>query len=106
MYTHILLEVYCEWGMKDRLKECDIPPCNLLEKIPSYQCLFRGCPYVAFTSCENTLCYVGPESRAEELISFGGEMGSEDFEISEWKKICIDKINEAYDEYMNKKYQV
>ena len=103
MYTHVLLEVHCGWEMAKKLDVRDLPPCcEKLEKVPTFQCLFSRCPHAAFTSCENTLCYVGENSEAEELISFGGEMGSTDFEISEWKAICIEKIDEAYDEYMKK----
>lgn len=104
MYTHILLEVYCEWENKKELDMCDLPCGEKSENLPTYQCLFNRCPYVAFTSCENTLCYIGKNSEAEELISFGGEMGDTDLEISEWEKICADKINEAYDEYMRRKH--
>lgn len=103
MYTHIFLEAYCSFDWEAGAEQRDLPPCcSSPEKGPSYQCLFQGCPYATFTSCENTLCYIGANSEAEALISFGGEMGESDSEIRKWKEICSVKISEAFDEYMKK----
>lgn len=75
------------------------------EGIPTYECLTSACPYVSFTKCENSICYVGENSAAEELISFGGDMETTDgcdnaARIDLWRSISIKKVNEAYTEFM------
>ncbi len=92
--NHVLLEVFCR-------KDCQAPGERCPDYCPSqgawagYPCLFHGCKYVDFTSCENTLCYIGPDS--DEV--YGISMGEEE-NLDSWKEIAVRKIDEAYDEYM------
>ena len=102
MFTHILLEVYCTKQMGNNIK-MELPKyCKSVGK-PHYYCLSEKCPYVSFTSHENSLCYINELSEAEEVISFGGDMEinniSKQEAISIWKDIAIKKINEAYEKY-------
>ena len=103
MHSCVLLEVYCRKEKLNNHLECT--DCRCLERSPGYDCLYKHCPYVAFTSCENSLCYVNDKSIAQEIISFGGEMASHPLSVAEgitlWRDISIKKINEAYNEYMN-----
>ena len=58
-----------------------------------------------FTTCENTLCYIGENSDVEYGISFGGEMvaGSKcESQLKEkWQSTALRKIDEAYGDYMD-----
>lgn len=104
MVTHILLEVYCNFDEEhDDSKKLQ---CMDSMRIPSYSCLYNKCPYVVFTSCENAMCYTGEDSTASEVVPFGGEMAvlPADINTSDaiklWEQIAVEKINQAYAEYM------
>ena len=59
-----------------------------------------------FTSCENVLCYVNERSEVEEGVFFGGEMmkAGDDARLLElWKKISLEKIERAYEAYMEQR---
>jgi hypothetical protein len=101
--NHVLLEVYC-W--KDEHPEAPYPPfCPTKGKYAAYPCLFHKCPYVDFTSCEDTLCYIGREADEVYGISFGGDMeeGPSAVGVDTWEQIAVAKIDEAYEEFMAKK---
>lgn len=105
MLNHVLLEVFC---LKNTDANVDAPRpdfCQNKGEYVSYHCLFNKCPYASFTSCENTLCYIGPDSSMEEGILFGGDMeeGNADVGVDQWREIAIAKINEAYEEFMKLK---
>ena len=107
MYSHILLEVYCskEWHEENK----DINNiCYSSELIPSYECLANNCPYAAFTSCENTLCYIGRQSVAHKVISLGEDMEkpiSSNCNINGidlWEEVATEQIDKAYSEFEEK----
>ena len=105
MLNHVLHEVFC---LKNTDENVDAPCpefCQNKGEYASYHCLFHECPYAAFTSCENTLCYIGHDSSMEEGILFGGDMeaGNSNIGIDQWREIAIAKINEAYEEFMKLK---
>ena len=105
--NQILLELFC-MKKTDKCIDAPLPSfCQNNTDIPSYHCLANGCKYVDFTTCENTLCYVGNCSDVEYGISFGGEMvqksDCENLLKEKWKSISVRKIDEAYDEYLNMK---
>lgn len=105
MINHILLEVYClkntDFNVKKPLPEyCANADC------PSYECLRRKCPFLDFTSCENTLCYINQKAEMEKGIIFGGDMetdGDNAQNIKYWKQISADTIIAAYEDYMRQK---
>ena len=73
---------------------------------PGFWCLWNSCPYMDFTSCENGLCYVNERSEVEEGVFFGGEMmkAGDDARLLElWKKISLEKIERAYEAYMEQR---
>ena len=43
------------------------------------------------------------EAVSEKSIAFGGEMLDENKDLFLWKSICSKKIDEAYEEFMDKK---
>ncbi|MBE6949075.1 MAG: hypothetical protein E7456_04440 [Ruminococcaceae bacterium] len=105
MINHILLEVFC-------LKNADFNVNKPLPKYcanadcPSYECIRRKCPFLDFTSCENTLCYINEKSEMEEGILFGGDMesdGDNKHNIERWKQISFNAIIASYEEYMRQK---
>ena len=105
MLNHVLLEVFC---FKNTDANADTPCpefCRNKGKYASYHCLVNRCPYLDFTSCENTLCYIGHESDMERGILFGGDMeaGNPSVGIEQWREISIGKINEAYEQFMEMK---
>lgn len=101
MTAHILLEVYCSahWEVNNS-QGCCVSP----DRQPSYDCLLTKCPYATFTSCENSLCYIGEDSSAREIIAFGGEMESLNRQdaLKIWEQLSKQKINEAYELFMNR----
>ena len=96
MNSRILLEVFCLKDTDENANEKLPPFCCSTEHVPSYGCLFNKCPFAAFTSCENTLCYVGQNSVAEAAVSLGEEHTHA--QISLWEDISLRKIDEAWDE--------
>ena len=105
MINHILLEVFClkntDYNVEKALPEyCSEPDC------PSYDCLRRKCPFLDFTSCENTLCYINEKSEMEEGVLFGGDMeidGDNTYNIERWKRISTDSVLSSYEEYIREK---
>ena len=115
MMSHILLEAYCILERSDKKSEDHTSACVSISGQPSFECFFHKCPYLTFASCENAICYIGDASVAEEIIIFGGEMenvenAGDDMcrkqiisdRTKQWKQISQNKINEAYEEYMDK----
>ena len=102
MISHILLEVVClkntDYNTEKALPEyCSEPDC------PSYDCLRMKCPFVDFTSCENTLCYINEKSEMEEGILFGGDMevdGDNTSNLERWKHISTNAVLSSYEKYM------
>ena len=105
MLNHVLLEVFCLKDT-DRFAQEPIPAdCPSGGAYASYRCLRKKCKYLDFTSCEDTLCYIGPESDMQHGILFGGNMedGDPAVGVDQWREIAITKINEAYEQFMEKK---
>lgn len=103
MMSQVLLELYCfkESGNANATPHPCF--CTSTECIPSYNCIKNQCSFLGYTYCENTLCYTDENAEVLYGISFGGEMEnreSNDRGLKKWKEISIDKINEAYQEYM------
>lgn len=102
---HVLLEVYCENNISE-------PPLCCKDGIgnPGYHCLSENCPNVSYTYAPFELAYTGeygvvPDSNA--WIGFGGDMlpidndDEKEAKLKElWGRICRQKIQEAYEEYM------
>ena len=60
-YSHIPLEVYCSKGLHEESGQAS-GFYNADDPVPSHECFTNNCPYVSFTSCENTSCYIGRQS--------------------------------------------
>lgn len=106
MFNHILLEVFCSKEYDENLCKEEPNFCQSNDHIPQYECLANNCPYATFTSHENALCFINDKSEAGKIISLGGEMipkNQRDEDVKDlWQKIAIDKMNEAYQVYMEK----
>ena len=105
MLNHVLLEVIC-LKHTDRYAGEPLPAnCPTAGQYAGYHCLCSRCRYLDFTSCENTLCYIGPESDMEHGILYGGDMedGDPAVGLEQWRQIAIAKIDEAYDQFMEEK---
>ena len=105
MLNHVLLEVFCLKDT-DRFAGESLPAdCPTKGTYAGYHCLHSKCKYLDFTSCEDTLCYIGPESDMQHGILFGGDMedGDPTVGVDQWREIAIAKINEAYEQFMEKK---
>ena len=107
MLNHVLLEVFCLKNTDAFAAEPLPADCPTEGAHATYHCLRSRCSYLDFTSCEDTLCYIGPESDMEHGILYGGDMedGNPDVGAAQWREIAIAKINEAYDAFMEKKSQ-
>ncbi|WP_434750295.1 hypothetical protein [Paenibacillus amylolyticus] len=110
-FVHLLLEVYCLYGMEDGIEYGDIPSfCKCGAGQPGYHCMENDCPFVAHTDAPFEIAYAGESGEVPDIDSwmgFGGDMEPEAYSESEivelkemWKEICKEKIQEAYMEYM------
>lgn len=99
MTNHILIEAFC---FCDKNEDGTCVYAN--RPGPTYSCMFEKCPHFAYTSCEDSLCFINSQSHSDEIISLGGEMipdgVSEEHAKALWRDISLRKLNEAYDEYM------
>lgn len=105
MLNHVLLEVFCLKNT-DRYADDPLPvDCKTKGAYASYHCLCSSCKYLDFTSCEDALCYIGPDSDMEHGILYGGDMeeGNPGVGIQQWREIAIAKIDEAYHQFMEQK---
>lgn len=105
MINHILIEAFCLKNIDKYAHEPYPSFCPTEGKCATFQCLFHKCKYIDFTSCEDTLCYIGEASDEVYGVTFGGNMeeGNPNIGIETWKDISISKIDEAYALYMEKK---
>jgi len=109
--NHLLLEVFCEC----EIEKGDSQPlfCKKGVGVNGVHCFNENCKYLSYASVENEIAFVGGlgivESLDNDCIGLGGNMIPD--EVTEkdlekykdvWKKICIQKIDEAYETYMKK----
>lgn len=99
---HVVLEMYC-------FIENENNKPRFCEGI-GHMCIQNSCEHMGSTYCPNEIAYANDKGIVEAInhwIGFGGDMESDDDNIEErailldeWKRISIQKIDEAYDEYM------
>ena len=97
--THFIVEGFCNGD-----KSQDITLCKDSLKFGIY--CFQ-CPNFNFASCPNEIAISNEEGIVEDWIGFGGDMEPAETEkrdeyIVLWSKICKEKIDEAYDEFIKK----
>lgn len=100
-YNHILIEAYCT---KDVDSE-DAVECELGFNKININCFVPICPHLGITPCQNEISITDSDGIAAHWIGFGGDMSSDDEtqrkkDLARWEKLCISKINEAYEIYM------
>ncbi len=96
---HLIIEGIC-----DEVENTNIYPCNRTLKM-GVHCF--ECSKFSYTFCPNEIAISDEEGEVEECIGFGGDMEPNETKKREkyvnlWKKICKKKIDEAYDEFMDK----
>ena len=94
---HLIIEGFC-----DGSEEQNIYPCSGELKFGVH--CFK-CHKFSYTYCPNEIAISDSNGVVEEFIGFGGDM--EPVEIKKrneytalWNKICKEKMNEAYDEFI------
>jgi hypothetical protein len=101
---HVLLEMYCKCNSENEKEKPEY--CIGI----GHNCIQHNCKYWGCTYCPNEIAFAGSTGVVEsfdDCIGFGGEMEPEIYDsnemnvlLKEWKAICKEKIDEAYDEYM------
>ena len=94
-YNHILLEAYC-------LKEDN--NCKFGFQKINIKCFNPNCRYLSLVPCANELAITDNDGISSYWIAFGGDMENDtlsESSIEKWNKICKEKIDEAYREYMD-----
>ncbi|MEK8018879.1 MAG: hypothetical protein VSS75_018570 [Candidatus Parabeggiatoa sp.] len=107
---HVIVEIICLFKQHEN---APIPSfCKYGPKKEGFHCLIGNehklCSYIGFCEAEHEIAYSQEEGeikREEEWIGFGGEMEIENYDrnalIELWHNICLTKIEEAYEEYIN-----
>ena len=107
--NHILLEVFCLKNIDSNVSKPRPEFCTAEEDPeypgdlePGYGCLANKCPFIDFTTCEHTLCYINEKSEMEYGILFGGDMGGVDdtARIERWKNMSVEAVDQTYDEFI------
>lgn len=94
---HLIIEGFCDGN-----EHQNTYPCNGTLKF-GIHCW--KCPKFSYTYCPNEIAISDAKGIVKKCIGFGGDMEPDYIEkreeyISKWNKICKEKINEAYDEFM------
>lgn len=94
---HLIIEGYCDGN-----KIQNVYPCNDELKFGTH--CFK-CSKFSYTYCPNEIAISDSDGLVQECIGFGGIMEPTDMEkrdeyIVLWNKICKEKMDEAYDEFM------
>ena len=94
---HLIIEGFCDGDENQNTY-----PCNGTLKFGVY-CF--ECSKFSYTFCPNEIAISDEEGIVEDFIGFGGDMEPNETEKKEeyvaiWNKICKEKMNEAYDEFM------
>lgn len=115
-YKQVLLEVYCSFDYRGDKKAKEPEFCKYGVNNPGYHCFENHCSFKNYTKCPNEFSYAGELGEVRDggsYIGFGGEMEPDDNDeakrrklIKLWERICIKKIDEAYEEYLFKKNKV
>ena len=102
---HLLIECFCNYDYKNKKTKCFTG-----NKI-GIECLEHNCKHFLYTKCPNEIAYTNENwvvEKETDFIGFGNEMEEnciydKNILIKKWTEICREKINEAYEEYMNNK---
>ncbi len=102
----LLLETYCDCKNNEPMF------CIYGKNNPGSHCFQNMCKHLGYANCPNELAYSDKNGLVTEnicSIGFGGDMIPDNVTNEElekcneiWRQICLEKINEAYKEYMNK----
>ena len=103
--NHVLLELWClkkidEHAHKPYPAFCtgtaapDYPD----DREPNFNCLRCKCPFVDFTTCEDTFCYINEKSEMEHGILFDYESYPD--KVGRWKQMSVEAVDRTYDELM------
>ena len=107
-YGHVILEILC---LKSKSDKENLPEYCCYENFgPGLHCLTNDCPHHEYCEAPYEIAYSDDrgEVRAEGgWVGFSPEMHPEDateeeleFFRARWKEICLEKVKEAYEKYM------
>ena len=94
---HLIIEGFC-----DEDENLNTYPCSGTLKL-GVRCF--ECSKFSYTFCPNEIAISDEDGTVKDCIGFGGDMEPIETEKREkyvniWKKICKEKMNEAYDKFM------
>lgn len=94
---HLIIEGFCD-GIENR----EIYPCNGKLKFGIH--CFK-CEKFSYTYCPNEIAISDADGIVEDYIGFGGDMEPSETKrkreyVAIWNKICKEKVNETYDEFI------
>lgn len=103
--NHVLLEVFCLKNTDENVSKLLPEFCTAVEGPeypsdlePGYSCLANRCPFMDFTTCEHTLCYINKKSEMEHGILFDYENYPDEVEC--WKQASVEAVERTYQEFM------
>ena len=103
--NHVLLEVFCLKKIDGNVSKPCPEFCTAAEDPeypgdlePGYHCLANRCPFVDFTTCENTFCYINESSEMEHGILFDCESYPD--KVGRWKQMSVEAVDRTYDDLM------
>ena len=103
---HLIIEGFCDGCNKKEIR--DIYPCKGKLKL-GLHCF--ECSQFSYTYCPNEIALSDADGIVKDWIGFGGSMEPEQVEkrneyIGIWNEICKMKINEAYEQFLEKIQQI
>ena len=115
MIVHLILEVMCHYEREKDTVNNPIAPEYCINGIdhPGHHCISNTCKYVWFTYAPNEIAYADENGEViiheSSWVGFGGDMEPDNLTEEQrmnckklWEEICKKKINDAYEEYMEK----
>lgn len=110
-HIHLILEVHCLYGINEKQEQNTIAKCKYGHINLGYHCLESECEFAAYADAPYEIAYAGKNGEVahDAWIGFGGDMEPENIDSDKlctlkksWEKICKAKIDDAYEEYMEK----
>lgn len=103
----ILFETYCDYKKEYKLPIFCVQGAHKVGK----HCFKNDCKFFSYSKLPNEMAYISSNSSVKSekhSCGFGGDMYPKEFSdqienilIKKWEEICIKKIKEACEEYLN-----
>ncbi|WP_054028701.1 hypothetical protein [Bacillus sp. FJAT-28004] len=106
------MELHCLHGLGETEEKDNVPTfCKYGVHKPGYHCLANDCQFAGHAPAPHEIAYSHEDGEVghDAWIGFGGDMEPEPYNENAvtmlkdtWKKVCKEKVHDAYDEYMLK----